>query len=311
MGDLTTVDFGAAGRGRAGFEEHPRVTIADVRDRPRPAAAQIITVANEKGGVGKSTLAFHIAVALADVGYKVLAIDLDARQQSLARALLYREGTARRLKLRLPLPRQLLLNQPSGAVLAQEIARAGWDCDYVVIDVAGHDSAVARRAIAMANLLVSPINSSFLDLDLFARFDAVSGALQGLGCFAEMVGSLRQARRDAGMADLDWLVLPNRKRRDNSTNQQRFDAALAELARRIDFRLGSGLAERVAYRELFQHGLTHLDLKRVPQLARTKAVATCEVLALLDDLRIAEPELSLDFGVDRSGSIGLQQAIPA
>ncbi len=104
------------------------------------AKAKVITLANEKGGVGKSTLAFHLAVALADCGHKVLAVDLDRRQQTLTRALTNRDGTARRLGVRLPLPRHVLLQQPSGAMLCQEIARLGWDCDYVVIDAPGHDS---------------------------------------------------------------------------------------------------------------------------------------------------------------------------
>ena len=265
--------------------EHPRVVVADIAARPK-TQAKIITIANEKGGVGKTTVAFHLAVALADTGHKVLAIDLDRRQQSLTRALTNRDGTAKRLGVRLPLPRHLLLQQPSGAQLCQEVARAGWDCDYVVIDAAGHDSPIARRAIALADLLVSPVNSSFVDLDLLGRFHPVSNKLLGPGCFATMVTELREARADQGLPALDWLVLQNRKRRDNSKNQDRVDAALRRLAPRLDFRLGAGLFERVAYRELFQLGLTHLDLRRIPDLARTKIVAATEVAAMLDDLEL-------------------------
>jgi len=265
--------------------EHPHNVIADIAARPR-GQARIITVANEKGGVGKSTVAFHLAVALADTGHKVLAIDLDRRQQTLTRTLTARGGTAKRLGVRLPLPRHLLLQQQSGAQLCQEIARAGWDCDYVVIDAAGHDSPIARRAIALADLLVSPVNSSFADLDLLGRFHPVSNKLLGPGCFGATVTELRQARAAAGLPTLDWLVLQNRKRRETSKNQNRVDAALRRLAPQLDFRLGAGLFERVAYRELFLLGLTHIDLRRIPELARTKAVATGEVLTLLDDLEI-------------------------
>lgn len=274
--------------------EHPRVVIADVAARPRPRA-RIITVANEKGGVGKSTVSFHLAIALADAGHKVLAIDLDRRQQSLTRALTNREGTARRLGLRLPQPRHLLLRQQSGSLLCQEIARLGWDCDYVVLDAAGNDSGIARRAVAIANLLVSPVNSSFVDLDLLGRFHPVTNKLIGPGCFAAMVAELRASRREAGLADLDWLVLPNRKRRDTSHNLSRVESALRRMAPQLGFRLGSGLAERVAYRELFLLGLTHLDLHRIPQLPRTRAAATGEVRQLLDELDLdcgpAEPTL--------------------
>ena len=282
MNVVTPIGEFAGRRDVAVDGEHPRVVVADIAARPR-TNARIITVANEKGGVGKSTVAFHLAVALADCGHKVLAIDLDRRQQSLSRALIGRGGTAKRLGVRLPMPRHLLLQHPSGAQLCQEIARAGWDCDYVVIDAAGHDSPIARRAIALAELLVSPVNSSFVDLDLLGRFHPVNGRLLGAGCFAAMVAELRAARSDAGLPELDWLVLQNRKRRDTSHNQSKVDSALRRLAPRLDFRLGAGLSERVAYRELFALGLTHLDLRRIPDLARSTPIALSELDALLDD----------------------------
>jgi chromosome partitioning protein len=265
--------------------EHARVVVADVAARPR-TPARIITVANEKGGVGKSTVAFHLAVALADTGHKVLGIDLDRRQQTLTRALTTRAGTAKRLGLRLPLPRHTLLMQQSGALLCQEIARAGWDCDYVVIDAAGHDAPIARRAIALADLLVTPVNSSFIDLDLLGRFHPATNRLLGPGCFAAMVSELRAARLEAGLPALDWLVLQNRKRQDNSRNRGKVDRALARLSAQLDFRLGSGLAERVAYRELFPLGLTHIDLRRIPEFARAKVAVAGEVMNLLDELEL-------------------------
>jgi chromosome partitioning protein len=287
MNVVTSIGQFASRRNIAVDGEHPGVVVADIVARPR-GPARIITLANEKGGVGKSTLAFHLAVALADTGHKVLAVDLDRRQQSLSRALIARSGTAKRLGVRLPLPRHLLLQQTSGAQLCQELARAGWDCDYVVIDAAGHDSPIARRAIAMADQLISPVNCSFVDLELLGRFHPVTHKLTGPGCFSALVTELRLARAEAGMAPLDWLVLPNRKRREVSHNQDRIESALRRLAQRMDFRLVAGLHERVAYRELVLLGLTQLDLHRIPALARTKTMATGEVLQLLDDLGIAQ-----------------------
>lgn len=283
--------------------EHPGVVVADIVARPR-SQARIITVANEKGGVGKSTVAFHIAVALADTGHKVLAIDLDRRQQTLTRAFMSRAGTAKRLNLRLPQPRHVLLMQQSAAVLCQEIARMGWDCDYVVIDAAGHDSGIARRAVAIADLLVSPVNSSFVDIDLIGRFNPATGRLLGPGCFATMVTELRAARLEAGFRPLDWLVLQNRKRRDNSHNRDKVDQALERLAPQLGFRLGSGLSERVAYRELFPLGLTHIDLRRIPEFARAQVAVAGEVMHLLDELGL-EPEcaeLAVDLSAAKDGA---------
>ncbi|MFX0588394.1 ParA family protein, partial [Glaesserella parasuis] len=40
---------------------------------------KLLSVFNNKGGVGKTTLSFHLAHALAELGHKVLAVDLDPR----------------------------------------------------------------------------------------------------------------------------------------------------------------------------------------------------------------------------------------
>ena len=47
--------------------------------------AHIIVVGNEKGGAGKSTVSMHVATALARMGHKVSALDLDLRQKTFGR----------------------------------------------------------------------------------------------------------------------------------------------------------------------------------------------------------------------------------
>ena len=264
--------------------EHPLVVVGDIVNRPRPEG-RIICVANEKGGVGKSTLAFHTAIALCDAGYKVACLDLDHRQQSLARALAFRDATAKRLGIELPCPSYTVFAQGTGALLCQEIARIGWKADYVVIDVAGSDSPAARRAIALADTLLTPINSSFVDLDLLGRFHPTTLDVLGEGFFARMVNELREERLRRHLPALDWLVMPNRLRAGSSHNQARFEAALSQLAPKIGFRIGSGLNERVAYRELFLLGLTHLDLRHIPDLCHMRAHARDEIHMLIDELR--------------------------
>lgn len=265
--------------------EHPSVVLADICRRPE-INARIIVFANEKGGVGKSTLAFHTCIALSRAGHKVLAIDLDRRQRSLQRALDNREATARSLGVELQTPQHLVLEHQSGAMLGQEIARAGANCDTIIIDVPGHDSPIARRAIAMADKLITPVNPTFVDLDSVARFNAGTLKLLRLGPFAETVSQLRQARTDRGLTPTDWLLVKNRVRRSEKRQLARFDRALAQLPQALDIRVTHGLTERVGYRDLFLFGLTHADCANLPGLANVKVHAEPEMDELLEDLGI-------------------------
>ncbi|MDN3645879.1 division plane positioning ATPase MipZ [Pontixanthobacter aestiaquae] len=274
--------------GRVCDGEHPSVVLADIRNRPE-ISARVIVFANEKGGVGKSTLAFHTSIALARAGHKILAIDLDKRQRSFDRALENREATARSLGITLPTPRHLVLSHQSGAMLMQEIARSGQGCDTIIIDVAGHDSPIARRAIALADKLITPVNPNFVDLDSVAKFNVGTMTMTGPGSFADLVMQLREERVASGYQPTDWMLIKNRVRRAEKVQLERFNAAIEQLPEKLGLRVTSGLAERVAYRELFLFGLTHGDCRDLPGMAGMSVRDCHEIARLIEEMYLMEP----------------------
>ena len=66
--------------------------------------AHIIAVGNEKGGAGKSTVSMHVASALARMGHRVGALDLDLRQKTLGRYIENRTQFSTQNNITLPSP---------------------------------------------------------------------------------------------------------------------------------------------------------------------------------------------------------------
>ena len=78
-----------------------------------------------------------------------------------------------------------------------------------------------------------------------------------------MVWNARQLRAQAGLAPIDWIVVRNRMGAQRMVNKDKMERAIANLSKRIGFRIAPGFNERVIFRELFPRGLTLLDLKDI------------------------------------------------
>lgn len=227
--------------------------------------AHTIVLGNEKGGSGKSTTAMHIVASLLHTGHSVAALDLDGRQKSLARYIENRASFALKHSLSLLMPDIKVLMDRD-----EESDRAAFEAAYqeaaashsmVVIDCPGRDSVMSRLAHSLADTLITPMNDSFVDLDLLATIDPDSFRVIRPSFYAELVWKCRQQRAQRDRGHVDWIVLRNRMSQLEARNMKRVGAALDELAKRIGFRTLQGLSERVIYRELFLKGLTLLDLK--------------------------------------------------
>ncbi len=248
--------------------------------------AHRIVFANEKGGTGKSTTAVHTAVALAAAGHRVAALDLDVRQKTLARYLDNRAATARRRALDLPMPTHGVLSLLTPAGIEQDIARLGMGCDYVVIDTPGRDDPLARAAIALADTLVTPINDSFVDLDLIGQVDSETFKVKKPSFYAELIWDLRKVRARVDGGTVDWVILRNRLQHLEAHNMRRVAAALGELSKRVGFRVIPGLGERVIYRELFPKGLTLIDVSAIANVGLSHVAARQELREMVAGLAL-------------------------
>lgn len=229
--------------------------------------AHIIVVGNEKGGTGKSTLTMHLIVSLLGQGLSVGSIDIDARQATLTRYLQNRKSRKDFAELKLVCPDHVAV-PPSGdqaadeARLLETIERQGACHDVVVIDTPGSDHYLSRLGHSFADTLITPLNDSLVDLDVLARVDPQTMRISRPSHYAEMVWETKKIRAMRGeKAVVDWIVLRNRLAHLDARNKQAMEKLLAELARRVGFRVVPGLGERVIYRSMFLEGLTLLDLR--------------------------------------------------
>lgn len=119
--------------------------------------AKIITIAQQKGGAGKSTVAAHLAVALSQQGKRVTLIDIDP-QGSLSRWYHFREK-----------------NFGEGYTGINFVSMSGWrvsssvfqyehNSDFIIIDSPPHTDTEAKSAIRAAHLVIVPMQPSPTDL---------------------------------------------------------------------------------------------------------------------------------------------------
>jgi chromosome partitioning protein len=272
------------------------------------AGAHLIVLGNEKGGSGKSTTAMHVVVGLLYERRRVGCIDLDLRQATLSRYLVNRAQFCRRGGVRLPMPEQIAIDPPEAEALDRAVAELRARTDVVVIDCPGSDTALARRAHAMADTLITPLNDSFIDFDVLAHVDAEGVKVVRPSHYAEMVWEQRKQRALERRAPIDWIVMRNRLSALDARNKREIANALETLARRIGFRLAPGFGERVIFRELFLKGLTLLDLREAGSgggLTMSHVAARQEVRGLLQALRLpAGPAAAPSAPLVQSALIG-------
>jgi chromosome partitioning protein len=268
---------------------------------------RVIVVGNYKGGSGKSTFAMHLVVALLKAGKRVASFDLDVPQQTLTRYIENRQEWARRNDLLVEVPKHAAIvdtdrshgNGHDGdpvSLFARCLATLDDAYDFIVIDTPGNDSHLSLVAHGMADTLVTPINDSFVDLDVIVAIGAAIDSDPTPSSYARAVAAALEGRRAVCGRATDWIVFRNRLAPLTSRNHKHISRVLDLIAPQVGFRIAPGLSERVVFREYFPIGLTAFDqldelvIGAFPSMSHL--MARIEMRELIAEIGLLPPEPS-------------------
>jgi len=131
--------------------------------------AIIISVANQKGGAGKTTTAQQLAVELAGAGYRILVVDMDP-QASFTQWY--------RLRVKQNLNHFTVQTIPQG-LLVDDLAdlKLRTDLDIILIDCPGNIVDITVAAIQSSDAVITPVRATGLDIAATKHLIAVVAGL--------------------------------------------------------------------------------------------------------------------------------------
>ena len=209
-------------------------------DLSRPAGPKIVAIANQKGGVGKTTTTINLAAALAEAGKRILVVDLDPQGNAstgLGIEVEDREFTTYDLLLDDSLPQdviqrtetdgllivpatvdlssadiELFSNEKRSFLLHDALRQPAMDqfeFDYILIDCPPSLNLLTVNAMIAAHSVLVPLQSEFF-------------ALEGL---SQLMLTIREVRQSGNkQLRIEGVLLTMYDRRNNLSQQVESDA---------------------------------------------------------------------------------------
>ena len=215
-------------------------------------------------------MSIHLSVALMKAGFRVATIDLDTRQQTLTRFFENRRSWAEGARWDVELPFHFALQRGESdnvrdnetmefGAFAEAVGQVEHAYEFVVVDTPASDSYLMRLAHSLADTLISPVNDSYIDVDVFSRVHHDRAKRGAVAHYADLVIEARRKRHLVDQGIIDWVIVRNRIASLQSNNAKQIAISLSRMASELKFRAAEGLHDRVIFRELFPIGLTALD----------------------------------------------------
>lgn len=268
--------------------------------------SHVIVIGNEKGGCGKTTTAMHLIISLLKLGFSVGTIDLDSRQQSLTRYIDNRKQFNAKKNLSILMPEHYSLAR-SEKNIRQESEKEEEDNftatldklsskDFIIIDTPGSDAYLSRLAHSYADTVITPINDSFIDLDLIGNVNAETLDSIRPGIYSAMLWEQKMKKIARTKKEINWIIVRNRLSTLDAINKRNVEVSLAKLAKRFGFKIAPGFGDRVIFKELFLHGLTLHDAANSGEIRMSTSViaARQELREFINALGIPEVVAKLD-----------------
>lgn len=200
--------------------------------------AYIITIANQKGGSGKSTIAVNLAVKLVNLGLQVLVMDTDP-QKSIESFTNIRESEALQSKKL----RHFTLTNRTGNI-SESLKQSLVLYDYIIIDTGGIDSQESRKAMLYADAILLPTTPSRFDVD-------------ALRAMLGIIGEIKDINEDAKVC-----ILMNKISTNVFLGKELLDykSGVEDIKKELGLKdeisvLGGVLKERISYKRAVSEGL--------------------------------------------------------